>query len=107
MSCRARVTLKVSPASGFFFFLKDRAPTEFSPLPLHDALPILAGPARRERQLLETALERDAGERMPGIIRGRDADHDAGVGVALRARVLAHAVGDDTAHLREIGRAHV
>ncbi len=31
--------------------------------------------------------------------RGVDADHDAGVGVALVARVLAHAVGDDAARL--------
>ena len=28
------------------------------------------------------------------IVVGRDADHDAGVGVALVARILAHAVGD-------------
>ena len=31
----------------------------------------------------------------PGIIGRRNADDDAGVGVALVARVLAHAVGDD------------
>src|SRR5256885_9660304 len=31
--------------SSFFFFLNDPAPTEFYPLPLHAALPILAGPA--------------------------------------------------------------
>src|SRR2546427_9972818 len=28
------------PPYSFFFFLNDPAPTEFSPLPLHDALPI-------------------------------------------------------------------
>ena len=47
----------------------------------------------------------------PGIVRRRDADHDAGVGIALVARILAHAVGDDAARLRGRGdhraaRAH-
>ena len=34
------------------------------------------------------------------VVLRRDADDDAGVGVALVARVLAHAVGDDAARLR-------
>ena len=37
----------------------------------------------------------------PGIVLGRDAHHDAGVGVALVARILAHAVGD---HASGLGR---
>ena len=40
----------------------------------------------------------------PGIVGGRDADHDAGVGVALVAGILAHAVGDDAPRLG--GRGH-
>ena len=40
-----------------------------------------------------------------GIILGRDADHEAGVGVALVARILAHAVGHDSAWLAG-GRDH-
>src|SRR2546422_9383411 len=31
----------------FFFFLNDTPPTEISPLPLHDALPIFFGPPTR------------------------------------------------------------
>src|SRR5256885_13614681 len=34
------------PLALFFFFLKDTAPTEISPLPLHDALPISGSPRR-------------------------------------------------------------
>src|SRR2546427_8180339 len=38
------------PPYSFFFFLNDPAPTEFSPLPLHDALPIkFPRPARLQR----------------------------------------------------------
>ena len=45
------------------------------------------------------------------VVRRRDADDDAGVGVALVARVLAHAVGDHALRLRGRGddraaRAH-
>ena len=45
------------------------------------------------------------------VVLRRDADDDAGVGVALVVRVLAHAVGDDAARLRRRGddraaRAH-
>src|SRR5450830_1257220 len=36
---------------------------------------------------------------MTGIIRRRNADHDAAVGVAFVARILAHAVGDDAFRL--------
>ena len=51
------------------------------------------------------ALQRDARQRRAiGIILRRDADHDAGIGVALIAGILAHAVGDDAAFLR--GRRH-
>src|SRR6185503_8983195 len=53
-----------------------------------------------ERAFLPVALKLDAGKRMPGIVRRRDADHDAAVGVALVARVLAHAVGDDPSRFR-------
>ena len=58
----------------------------------------------RERALLPVPLERDAGERMPRIIGGRDADDDARIGVALVARILAHAVGHHAAGLG--GRRH-
>ncbi len=57
-----------------------------------------------ERATLPVALEGDAGERMARVVGGRDADDDAGVGVALVARILAHAVGDDAAGLG--GRRH-
>src|SRR3546814_10157696 len=65
------------------------------------ALPIYIG-AR-----FQFFLQRDAGERAgvnaARIIFRRDADDDAGVGVALVARVLAHAVGDDAAGFRRGG----
>jgi hypothetical protein len=51
------------------------------------------------------ALEIDAGQRMAGIVFRRDADDDAGVGVAFVARILAHAVGDHAARFRR-GRDH-
>src|SRR5256885_7055667 len=37
----------IHPSSSFFFFFKDPAPPEFSPLPLHDALPISCGGSPR------------------------------------------------------------
>ncbi len=45
------------------------------------------------------ALELDAGQRSARIVVGRDADDDAGIGVALGALVLAHAVGDHAPRL--------
>ncbi len=56
-----------------------------------------AGP---ERALLPFPLECDAGQRVAGVVVRRDADHDAGVGVELGARILTHAVGDDAADFR-------
>src|SRR3989441_10759673 len=54
----------------FFFFLNDTAPTEISPLPLHDALPISL-----HLQVLAAALLLDArqclSERMPRQMRWR------------------------------------
>jgi len=42
----------------------------------------------------QLTLQINAGQRMAGVIAGRiNADHDGGVGVALVARILAHAVG--------------
>src|SRR5260221_7955086 len=35
----------------FFFFFNDTAPTEISPLPLHDALPISIAPAARASKI--------------------------------------------------------
>src|SRR5204863_4595144 len=56
------------------------------------------------------ALEGDAVERAgvagragDAVVLRRDADDDARVGIALVARVLAHAVGDDAARLRSRG----
>ena len=40
-----------------------------------------------------------------GVVNGVDSHHDAGIGVAFIARVLAHAVGDHAAWLR-CGRHH-
>ncbi len=56
---------------------------------------LVVRPARDERAFFPVALERDAGERIAWIVGRRDADHDPCVGVALRARILAHAVGHD------------
>ena len=54
---------------------------------------VVVAAAEIKRALLPVALERDAGQRVPRIVVGRDADHDAAVGVAFVARILAHAVG--------------
>jgi hypothetical protein len=57
--------------------------------------------AGRVGQALPLALELDAGQRVARIVALRvDADHEAGVGVALVARILAHAVGHDAVRAR-------
>src|SRR5260370_33989662 len=65
-----------NPMLFFFFFLKDPAPTEFSPLPLHAALPICVerfyGPGRSV-----FVVERHQLHRPP---------HDAALGVQLLDR---------------------
>src|SRR2546430_12349415 len=68
-------------ASYFFFFLMDPAPTEFSPLPLHAALPILA------RRLVISAAE-DVGLAEPAALT-----------VAVAAQQAAHFVGMPEARL--------
>src|SRR3954451_19976217 len=50
------------------------------------------------------ALECDPGERVFGVVGRCDADDDAGIGVALPAGILAHAIGDNTARFG--GRSH-
>ena len=42
-----------------------------------------------------------------GIILRRDADHDAGIGVALIARILAHAIGDHAARSSDVAATTV
>ena len=42
----------------------------------------------------ELTLKRNARQRATGVVGWGDADHDAGVGVALVSGVLAHAIGD-------------
>ncbi|KFB72302.1 MAG: hypothetical protein AW09_002510 [Candidatus Accumulibacter phosphatis] len=42
----------------------------------------------------ELPLQCDASQRSAGVVERGDADDDAGVGIALVARILAHAVGD-------------
>src|SRR5256885_1155789 len=41
------LSLVCNPCAVFFFFFKDPAPPEFSPLPLHDALPFPCGGSPR------------------------------------------------------------
>ena len=65
---------------------------------------VVVAAAEREGLRFPVPLEGDAGQRAAagielGVVLRRDADHDAGVGVALVARVLAHAVGDHAAGL--------
>ena len=48
----------------------------------------------------QLALKFNASQRAAGVVRRRYAHHDAGIGVALIARVLAHAVGHHPAWLR-------
>src|SRR6185369_1837125 len=68
--------------------------------------------AGREGRRFPLPLEFDAGQGVARVIDlGRYVDDDAAVGVALGARILAHAVGHDTAGLRGGGdhgaaRAH-
>jgi hypothetical protein len=54
---------------------------------------LVAAAAEFESARFEFALQFDAGQRPARIVERRDADDDAGVGVAFVARVLAHAVG--------------
>src|SRR5256884_4462429 len=66
------------PFKLFFFFLNDPAPTEISPLPLPDALPIFRG---RDRVV-------------PGRGRGGEAAaRDRHLAAAVRARVVAGVAG--------------
>src|SRR5256885_3470408 len=43
----------------FFFFFKDPAPTEFYPLPLHDALPICSGFSENKPAVIVRRARRD------------------------------------------------
>src|SRR3989440_12104233 len=89
-----------------FFFFNETAPTEISPLPLHDPLPISAvaratsAPRRRapgrHQAALRGRLARGCGG--PGEVVRR-ARGGAGAGRALRAR--------RTRRAGQIGRAHV
>src|SRR5256885_11640560 len=57
--CVSSSDVSESPSRTFFFFLNDRPPPEFSPLPLPDALPIcraLAGRSRRRDLAAVAAL---------------------------------------------------
>src|SRR2546430_14489030 len=87
----------------FFFFLNDAAPTEISPLPLHDALPICG--AARITALGDTE-ERD----------GDDRDRDRNI--EKKDRPPREALHEPSSHdrtdcrrdrgpSRQIGRAHV
>src|SRR5256885_16971221 len=91
----------------FFFFFNDPATTETYPLPLHDALPISARPARA---VLRRRLHGDGGwgRRLPvpagaappsgGGATGRRDGHAGGGRARSRRRGARDA---------EIGRAHV
>ena len=57
-----------------------------------------------ERKRLPVALEQDPRQRMTRIIGRRNIDHDTAVGIALVARILAHAIGDHPFRLRS--RSH-
>ncbi len=62
-------------------------------------------PAQLIGKRFQPLLQLHAGERAAGeVLLGSDADHDAGVGVALLARILTHAVRHDP--LRLGGRRH-
>src|SRR3989449_9715578 len=90
-----------------FFFFNDTAPPEFSPLPLHDALPFSSGPRRpvgadrpphsappRQRDALPGALPRPRG----GGLRAASRDGGRPAAGGREAR---------PAGARQIGRAHV
>src|SRR5256886_17141312 len=92
----------------FFFFLNDTAPTEFSPLPLHDALPISRVARGAARAVLRLrALHGSARPvlRPPVQRRGLRAGGEpqsARVGRGLLPKALRR-----RDRLPEIGRAHV
>ena len=72
----------------------------FEEVPDQLARGLVGAPAEGEGLLLEPALQGHARERVAGVVLvGGDADDDRAVGVALVARVLAHAVGHDPAGL--------
>src|SRR5207249_11511496 len=52
-----------------FFFFKDPAPTEISPLSLHDALPICEDPAGERRFGLDALVEVLIGGAAPGAVQ--------------------------------------
>src|SRR6185369_10058381 len=61
---------------------------------------VVGAASQLEGFFLPVALKLDTGQRASGVVVGRDADDDAGVGVPFVAGVLAHAVGDHAAGLR-------
>src|SRR5256885_5621672 len=93
------------PCLSYFFFLNDAPPTDFSPLPLHDALPI----SPRQHLVDHGGHRPDVGggggvvavQLLPGHVQKRP-DERAGGGERARvARVARDPEGRD-----EIGRAH-
>src|SRR5256885_419014 len=92
--------------SSFFFFFKNTAPPEISPLPLHDALPIPASPVGTRKVKSARAFQyRSASERasrgtMSGLV-------PVTTTAALQRGSSAHAYPIHTAASIKIGRAHV
>src|SRR2546430_15575052 len=95
-------------SNNFFFFLNDRAPTEFYPLPLHDALPISM------HVYWGLGLWLAAGEPRSCKVdeyQSPEREEATLARLPLRARAILTTVGilgpAGIAMLTEIGRAHV
>src|SRR2546429_9258084 len=99
-------SLANEPAAFFFFFLNDPAPTEFSPLPLHDALPFSFKTAVLSTARASSASLYAINLRNSSLLRtdlSRSDMRDA----RLEHAVLSFANLEQTDLSSEIGRAHV
>src|SRR5256885_6252163 len=80
----------------FFFFLNDPAPTEISPLPLHDALPISSCGRHRRRSRASARRVARLIPRLPPSRRGDGSGrHGSGAGPAQQPQRLQALEGPD------------
>src|SRR2546429_9134802 len=97
----------INPWTSFFFFFNDPAPTEISPLPLHDALPISGG-ARRSNGARLPRRSTDSAASSVGVLPfGRGHGRTRCVSTRSAADNFGHRLGMRRWDLVQIGRAHV
>src|SRR5256885_7725230 len=92
------------PLSFLFFFLNDPAPTDISPLPLPDALPICSIDLPPPHPLHRRGQDRDGTSRTPGPRVGRGGMTVTAADVRFGADGLAPAIVQDAAEDRKSTR---